>query len=330
MKILVVTQQNSGVGYHRLMLPIYFLPKTYALFTDVLSEENLKDGYDILLINRFIQGVELQTILEYKKKYGFKLVVDIDDYWHLDPWHVLYKRYPTQVIIDHIKAADLVTTTHDRLRDKVLEFNKNVEILPNALPYGKDQFTDARTESDKVRFIYAGSITHQKDIEILKNPLKRFIGYKGKIEFGLCGYDDNKFTQDIWWRMIDAYTQGLELGYVRQALPVTEYMNFYNDADACLVPLVDSTFNSMKSNLKLLEAACKKVPVIASNVHPYKDSPIIPINKQTDWFPAIKKVIEDSIYRSEKGLELYEWANENYNLHKINLKRKDIYASNKM
>ena len=39
MKILVITQQNSGVGYHRLMLPVYFLEKTYAYFTDTLNEE---------------------------------------------------------------------------------------------------------------------------------------------------------------------------------------------------------------------------------------------------------------------------------------------------
>ena len=42
MKILVITQQNSGVGYHRLMLPVYFLEKTYAYFTDTLNEETLE------------------------------------------------------------------------------------------------------------------------------------------------------------------------------------------------------------------------------------------------------------------------------------------------
>ncbi len=330
MRILVVTQQNSGVGYHRLMLPIYYLPKTYALFTDVLSEENLKDNYDILLINRFISGVELETILAYKEKYGFKLIVDIDDYWVLDSHHII-KNYPTETIIEHIKAADLVTTTHERLRDRILPFNKNVEILPNALPYGKDQFTDVRTESDKVRFVYAGSITHEKDVAILRNPLKRVLELKNQVEFCFCGYNpEEKYYANVWHNMIQAFTCGFKLGHIRAALPVTEYMNFYNDADCTIVPLIETTFNSMKSNLKLLEAACKKIPAIVSNVHPYKGAPILAVDKQTDWFKQIKKVTQDAIYRQEKGLELHEWAIQNFDLIKVNEKRKQLYASIKM
>jgi hypothetical protein len=107
-------------------------------------------------------------------------------------------------------------------------------------------------------------------------------------------------------------------------------MNFYNDADCTIVPLMETTFNSMKSNLKLLEAACKKIPAIVSNVHPYKGAPILSVDKQTDWFKQIKKVTQDAIYRQEKGLELHEWAIQNFDLIKVNEKRKQLYASIKM
>jgi hypothetical protein len=191
MRILVVTQKNSGVGYHRLMLPIYFMSKTYALFTDVLSEEALKEGYDIVLINRYIYEEKVERIIELREKYGFKLVVDIDDYWILDPWHILYRFYPTQYIIEHIKIADLVTTTNELLYNELKQFNSNVEILPNALPYGKDQFIEDRTQSDLIRFVYTGSITHEKDIALLRNPLKRVAGtpFSKKSQFVLCGYN---------------------------------------------------------------------------------------------------------------------------------------------
>lgn len=330
MRILVITQQNSGVGYHRLMLPIYFMPKTFALFTDTLTDEVLADGYDILLVNRFIPNVHIDKLKEYKDKYGFKLIIDIDDYWNLDSWHILYNVYPTDVILEHIKIADLVTCTNELLWNEIRPHNSNVAILPNALPFGEDQFTDIRTESDKVRFVYVGSITHEKDLKLVQFPLKKVLSdvqLKDKVNFRLCGYDDpNPYSRMIWHKMIHYFTAGLKLGDVQKALQVTEYMNFYNEADCSVVPLVRSRFNVMKSNLKVLEAACKKIPVIVSNVPPYDScEKAIKINTQTDWYREIKKVATDSIYRQESGLANYEWCNEHFNLHKVNEKRKHLY-----
>jgi rhodanese-related sulfurtransferase len=173
MRILVITQKNSGVGYHRLMLPVHFLPKSYALITDVLQEETLKKDGILFISIGFIPSIHISVLEDFKERYGFKLVIDIDDYWHLDSWHILKSVYPTEAILEHIKIADLVTTTNERLCKYIRDINSNVAILPNALPYGEDQFTSVKTESDKVRFIYAGSITHEKDLQILQNPLKK-------------------------------------------------------------------------------------------------------------------------------------------------------------
>jgi len=333
MRILVITQQNSGVGYHRLMLPVYYLEKTYAYFTDSLTEEILQENFDILLINRFIPEVHIDKLLEYKKKYGFKLIVDIDDYWYLDTSHILYSIYPSQVIIDHIKIADLVTCTNELLWNEIRPLNSNVAILPNALPFNEDQFIDVRTESDKVRFVYTGSITHEEDIKIIQFPFKKVasdVALRNKVHFQLCGFnDEGAGSAAIWHRMISNFTCGLKLGGTRRYLPVTEYMNFYNDADVSVVPLKQTKFTSMKSNLKILEAGCKKIPVICSNVPPYDTAPYVyKVNKQTDWYKGIKKLADDAIYRQEIGLANYEWCNENFNLHKVNKLRKELYASN--
>ena len=335
MRILVVTNRNSGVGYHRLMLPVYYMEKEFAFFTDIINDEILSENYDILLINRYIHNVELTQILEYKRKYNFKLIVDIDDYWNLDPWHILYNFYPTQKVIEHIKAADIVTCTNSLLYKEILPLNKTVYILPNALPYGKDQFTDIKTNNDKTTIVYTGSITHSKDIELLKYPAKKIYSdklLKDKTKFVICGYEEgNEYSKYYWQKMVTDFTYSFKLNSViKKSLPVDQYMNFYNDADISLVPLVASKFNSMKSNLKVLEAAAKKIPAIASNVQPYTGNKIIPINNQSDWYKAIKKTVNDENYRIDKGLENYEYCNANYNLFKINIERKQIfdYASN--
>ena len=332
MRIITVGQRNSGVSFHRLFNPLIYLPKDYAMMTDVLTEEELEKGYDILFINRYIAGMEVDEVVRLREKYRFKLVVDVDDYWNLDAWHILYGKYPTQKVIDHIKVADLVICSNNDLAVQVDELNPNWIVIPNALPYGEDQFTDVKTESDKVRFVYAGSVTHEKDIAILKNPMKRVAGdsmVKNNSTFILCGYSEDKQVAEPWGRMINDYMCGFKVdGYIRGALPVDQYMNFYNEADACLVPLVDSKFNSMKSNLKVLEAATKNAPVICSNVKPYSDCKhIIRVNNQSDWFTNIKKVVKDATYRQEMGLANGEWCRENFDLVKVNKLRKQVFES---
>ena len=133
----------------------------------------------------------------------------------------------------------------------------------------------------------------------------------------------------IWQRMVAHFTCGLQLpGNIKKALPHTEYMNFYNEADVSIVPLHQSTFNCLKSNLKVLEAACKKIPVIASKVHPYDTCPyVIHVEKQTDWYKSIKKLANDSIYRKELGQANYEWCNAYFNLDKWNVVRHQMYSS---
>jgi glycosyltransferase involved in cell wall biosynthesis len=333
MRILVITQQNSGVGYHRLMMPIYYMKKSFAFFTDTINDEILSEQYDLVVVNRYIPSCHIDQLKAYREKYGFKLILDIDDYWYLDPWHILYDQYDADPIIEHIKAADLVTCTNMGLRFQISKYNENVHVVPNALPYGKDQFTDVHTPGEKVRVVYTGSITHEKDVALLGNPFKRVLSDKhlvNQMHFTLCGYDPgNEYSKIVWHKMINNFTVALKMpGAVKKALPINEYMNFYNEADVSIVPLVESRFNSMKSNLKVLEAATKKIPVIVSNVDPYKGCPYtVKVTKQTDWYKAIKKVATDAIYRKEIGEANYEWCNQYFHLDKINELRHQLYDS---
>ncbi len=112
MKILVLTQSFSGCGYHRLMLPVSLMQKEKARITDVFPEDF---DFDIVNINRLWPKNDL---IELRKKHGFKLVVDVDDFWILDNWHLDFDTYNAHNvdvrIIKHIREADLVTCTHER------------------------------------------------------------------------------------------------------------------------------------------------------------------------------------------------------------------------
>ena len=93
MRILAITSKQSGVGYHRIMMPLVNMKKDYCLITDTLSEETFEGKYDIVVMNRMLANVTPDQMIKWRKKYGFKLVVDNDDHWHLDPSHILYQNY---------------------------------------------------------------------------------------------------------------------------------------------------------------------------------------------------------------------------------------------
>lgn len=325
MRILAVTQKHSGVGYHRIMMPLTYLKKDYCLITDQLNDEVLEKGFDILVVNRMLNGITPEQLVEWRNKYNFKLVVDNDDFWNLDVTHPLFERYQINNIPDLIKSyiqiADLCTCTHERLADEIYKLNTNVHILPNALPYGEEQFLDKKISSDKVRFFWSGSDTHKEDLKILREPIKRFIQLNAKMV--MAGYVEN----DEWNNMAFYFSAGRKLDtQIYRYNEVINYMSAYGDSDISLIPLKDTYFNSMKSNLKVLETAAKKNPAIVSKVNPYLNLPVLYIEKQSDWFKHARSLVNDADLRESIGQELYEYCNKHYNLHLINSKRLDIYS----
>ena len=327
MRILAITSKTSGVAYHRIIMPIVNMQKDYCLMTDTISEKTFEGNYDIVILNRMLANITPEQMVEWRKKYGFKLIVDNDDYWHLDASHILFQQYiinsVPQQIINWIQVADLCTCTHERLAEEIYKLNTNVEIIPNAIPYGEEQFILDKKPSDLVRLFWSGSGTHGKDIEILRNPMKRI---NFPVRTIIAGYNEGE--KPIWDGMIAAFTNGLKLNpTIYNFNQVTEYMAAYCDSDISLIPLVDNKFNSMKSNLKVLETASKKNPAIVSNVHPYKGFyPACHVNSQKDWYYWIKMLVNDKDARTHYGNALYEYCNKNFNLHEVNKQRFAIYS----
>jgi glycosyltransferase involved in cell wall biosynthesis len=326
MKILVLTQSFSGCGYHRLMLPVSLMQKEKARITDTIPEEF---HYDIVNINRIWAK---DDIFELRKKHGFKLVVDVDDFWILDNYHLdfdTYNKHNVDVkIVRHLKEADLVTCTHERLAEKVYYHNKNVEILPNAIPYGQNQFTNERNPSDAVRLFWAGGISHENDLKILKPVMKKVLNsdLKDKIKMILGGYSDSNPTEEYYWKKMASYftADALLPNMAYRGLSVFEYYQMYLESDIKLIPLRKTEFNGYKSNLKILEAAGKGIPVIASKVNPYLGFPE-DIVYYENWNENIRTLVEDEDLRKEKGKILFEYCAKNYNFEAINQKRFDLF-----
>ena len=331
MKIIGLTSKGSGCGYHRVLIPLGFMEGITGYVTNMITEDKF-EGWDVLLYNRISQyDNNWQAI---KDRMGVKVVLDLDDYWNLPVNHLNYEDYEVfgKRIENNIREADMVTVTNEALADQVRPFNDNVHIFPNALPFGRNQFTEDRRESDRVRIFWAGGVTHEHDLKILRGPVNRLLALKDKIQMVIGGYNDSdEFSKLIWDRMFSSFTNGGQLPYMKLhgTLP-NNYMQMYENADIMLIPLEASVWHSAKSNLKILEAACKRIPCIVSNVEPYnrdRDCPVLWVNSQADWFKHLNFLIHNKSARDDMGNQLYEWAKENYSIEKINKGRIEAFES---
>jgi glycosyltransferase involved in cell wall biosynthesis len=331
MKILVLTQQHSGVGYHRLMLPTILMEgKERARITDTITEGLLDEGWDIVWLSR---TWDKDDIFELRAKYGFKVIVDVDDYWILDAHHIMYDgymdaNYPT-AIVRHLRKADLVTCTHERLAAMVQTYNDNILLCPNAIPYGNGQFHSDRFETEFVKFFWAGGITHREDLKLLKNPISKITG---SVHFVIGGYTDSNETEIAHWKpMVDYFTNyGKQSNTIMRGRPISEYYDLYSAADVALIPLLKTMFNTYKSNLKILEAAGKKIPVVVSAVHPYLGFPEALVNyvrTEGDWLRHMERLRDSRELREQQGQALYEYCQQHYNFDEINKARESAFLS---
>lgn len=325
MKVLIL-YDKSGPKYHRLLLPCYLMPGVELVVSNVLNDDICK-GVEILFFNRVISNMSIYGVLELKQKHGFKIIIDFDDHWKLGRDHYLYQSYrisgASKVMEEWIKTCDAVTVTHERLADEVKPLNENVHILPNAIPYW-GQFSNPKQADEKIRLFWAGGITHKKDLELLRRPLQLI--KRDKVKFVLGGYMEGN---PEWLAMAKCFTTDSAYNTeVLTAMPVESYYVMYSKCDIALIPLLDTKFNSHKSNLKILEAANNGSPVIVSRVHPYLDFPedlVNYVDLHNNWFGQIRKLTSNPELVKEQGQALKEYCNKHFNFTEINLKRKQIF-----
>lgn len=337
MRILGITNRDSGCGFHRVFMPLGYvdIPGTIWVSNyipvdkrdDVPEDVNhcLTDGWDIVIYNRMCQyDKNFKALREYS---GAKIIIDMDDCWDLPPGHINYDEYRhfSARIENNLREADAVTCTHERLAEKCRGFNENVHVIPNALPFGEFQYGTDKVDGEAMRLFWAGGISHQGDIELLRQPMKRISTIKG-VNVTIGGY--NRESSEIWDKMVSAFTNGLKIpGSVLESLPPTQYMEHHKHGDIMLVPLIANDWSAMKSNLKLLEAAAKRMPAICSRVLPYTefDPPVLWVEKQSDWYRHVNYLMNNREKISEYGEALFQWANSRFNLFDVSKKRRELF-----
>lgn len=341
MTILANIHPGVGCSYHRVELPVAYLRETTSISIPMWTTTALPNlrGVDIVIFNR-VPTFDPQELRDSIKRNSIKLVVDIDDHWILYPHHEMAKAWKESKANEQIQQwlteANMVFTTNDRLRSLALAINPNVHVVRNALPYGHGNFSSTRGTNDEglVRFMYAAGSSHLYDLEILRPVMKRLgndAEFRKKGEIILGGYDHEHGVgnvDSVWLKMLGVVKLAKSYKTISK-LPVDRYMDTYRYADIALAPLENNPFNACKSNLKVLEAGCKCLPIICSDVEPYTldaECPgVILCSTTKDWYDAIKRLMNSKELREELGHTLGSYVRKKYVLRDANIIREELF-----
>lgn len=236
---------------------------------------------------------------------------------------------------EFITIADLVTTTTDFLADEYRQLNDNVIVLPNMVD--PDDWEDPEeNETDKVRVGLVGSVLSNDDyLDIV--PLLNELNERKDVQLVIFGLPAQTYK-----KASEIYAKELEFwhGYDIEWQPFVEHAE-YNDTltelrlDIMLIPRHESYFNKCKSNVKFLEAAMCKVPVIATSFadgkSPY-DKDLngengILIKDKADWVKETMALIADKPRRKKMGQNAYDYVMEHYNIHTKSYLWEEAYKS---
>ena len=262
-KILFLSTTDDGSTYYRMRLPHnklkelgYDVTHTLEFNGDIMAVN--VDGkavslyeYDIVFMQTVAQARVLPMLSRLKKNH-ITIVLNIDDDYFNDNGTGSF----------YIPKAD-----KDTIR-QAMEYADNICVSTPELAevYGKDRCTfidnyidtslynSKKLEHDKFTIGWFGTVNHLWDLELIRGTVP------DDVRFVIAGFPEA--LPKYFGNVKDTKAIGL--------FPITDLPSIISEIDLGLVPLVDNHFNRGKSDLKGVEFGAGHVPVIASNVAPYK------------------------------------------------------------
>lgn len=302
---------GSGCGVYRVQMPLAAM----KVMSDKDHQVKLQDkvlpapnqGHDLIVINRqHVKGAMGQKAwFTQNQACGTVIVTDIDDdIWHLD------KTNPVQMPDDHmvneakaLELADLVTVTSESLAKVVRRYNGNVAIIPNHIPgVLLSSKRIANVENPKLIVGWTGSLSHIGDLQVIAPVLQRYAYEFPDTDLHSVGLDFGRL---------------LDIPNVRHTGWDADIWGYYRnlDFDIGLAPLAYTKFNRSKSYLKAIEYMALGIPVIATDIEPYRAVVQHGVTgflcrERRHWMTALRRLTTDEVLRKKMSNAAREAAKE--------------------
>lgn len=280
--IMACNKNFTGCGNYRVIMPFN------ALEQNVVLEGGLHHGIpsamevasaqpDVLLLELVMDAEIKQRVQQYREVSNAKIIFEYDDYFLNLPMKnrfrkVVPKDMPS-LLRRGIEQADWLVVSTEPLAEAYAPFHSDIRVAKNRLDVTLwENLQCLRMQGKKPRVGWAGGSSHTGDLEILLPFIK-------------------ELENDVDWVFMGMKPQGVKCEY-HIGVPFDYYPEKLStlNLDLALVPLENNYFNECKSNLRLLELGALGVPVICTDIEPYRCGlPVTLVaNRYKDWMKAIR------------------------------------------
>jgi processive 1,2-diacylglycerol beta-glucosyltransferase len=309
-----------GGSYLRLLRPLTHplvkgeLAVTYSRYlpshpVDVIIVDRLWRSYDV-------SQESAKDLIRKSSNLCSKLFYAFDDNFELWVKHVNVKSKHYGDVFDvFLEACDGILVTSKSLIEAFSKKQSNAVLIPNMLDERLlvPKVIDNRN-AKLIRIGYMGTKTHNRDLQIVLpafHQLYKQYGDELSFEFiGILTRDElGKYPELSGLPVHIISPRPNEIEYPLFMLWYTQHISW----DIAVAPLEDSSFNSYKSDVKVLDYAAIGAAGVYSYCASYKDTVnnkengLIVDNNPEDWVGAVSLLIENKELRNQIQLNGYNY-----------------------
>jgi len=295
---------HEGVGYYRIRVPFDALARRghSTVYRGDMQWQHGKRPANHVLVGQRVSNEWPSQRWQAARGDVRRVFETDDDLLNVEPTSKTARSFYAMPIrrtrlLENIRTADAVTVSTEYLAEVVrAEYGVTapVHVLPNCLERRVFDLPPV-DQSGAVTVGWYGSNTHLGDVEQLRRPLGRWFAahpdtkvVMGGVDYGeLLGVDAEVRPWRPIWRDPVRYMAGI-------------------DVQIGLAPLANVQFNRCKSPLKALEYGARGIPVIASDVGPYRDfvrhgQTGFLVEHEREWAEYLDLLVRDDELRARMG-----------------------------
>lgn len=293
---LDVRPQSSA--FIRLISPLSYLSGKLTLSILPESSTKIDKTADICIVQRtaFDTPEQAKELLGNLKKASTSLIVDVDDgFIDIDESHPEYNEQKQRLsaLSLLVDECDQLWCSTDLIAQRYSEYKNKSAVVPNSLdPNIWKNARPKKPKSNKLEIVYMGTGTHHADFKMIIPALdSAFRKAPDSFRLTIIGVSKDIPKKD----------------YITELSPSkrsdTIYPNFVKwflkkgPFDVGISPLVDSKFNRLKSDIKVLDYLAAGALPLVSDLEPYSSKELDGFivrakNKGSEWTSAILELAE--------------------------------------
>lgn len=285
----------TGCGNYRVIQPYQLMEQQLQLEGGLIH--GLPAAMDIASLQPDIVLLQMpfdpqieETLRHYRQLCPAKIIMEYDDYFVNLPVKNHNRLKLPKDIVSRLKRttaqADHLVVSTEALASAYQGFHSDIRVALNRLaPQLWGELCAVRRQGNKPRIGWAGGNSHEGDLAIIR-PLADALG--DEVEWVFMGMKPDIASCE--------FHRGVPFDWYPQKLASL-------GLDLALVPLEINLFNECKSNLRLLELGACGIPVICSDIEPYRGTlPVIRVkNTFRHWLKAIREQLADRQALARQG-----------------------------